>query len=77
MVNGDIDAMVYDAPLLRYLARTEFLGAVKVLPARFKRQNYGIAMPTGSALREPVNRALLQIIEQSEWEDILYQYLGK
>lgn len=77
VVNGDIDAMVYDAPSLLYLTLTEFRGEVKVLPAIFKRQNYGIAMPTGSTLRENVNRSLLHIIEQAEWEDILYQYLGK
>ena len=77
LVNGDIDAMVYDEPSLRYLTLTEFRGEVKVLPAIFRRQNYGIAMPTGSTLRESVNRSLLHIIEQAEWEDVLYQYLGK
>jgi len=77
IVNGDIDAMVYDAPLLRYLTLTDFPGNVKVLPATFRRQNYGIAMPTESKFRENINRALLQITDKKEWEDILYQYLGK
>jgi polar amino acid transport system substrate-binding protein len=72
-----IDAFVYDAPLLQYLTRTQFAGEVKVLPRTFEKQNYAIAMPQGSSLREPLNRALLKRISQPEWQDTLYRYLGE
>jgi len=74
---GEIDAFVYDAPLLRYLANTEMRGQVWVLPVTFERQDYAIALPSGSPLREPVNRALLKRIGQPAWQETLYRYLGR
>jgi polar amino acid transport system substrate-binding protein len=77
VARGEMDAMVYDAPLLRYLAMTELQGKIEVLPATFERQNYGMALPSGSALREPINRVLLKVIAQPAWQDLLYRYLGQ
>jgi ABC-type amino acid transport substrate-binding protein len=76
LVQGDIDALVYDAPLLRYLALTEFQETVDVLPGTFERQDYGLAFPTGSALREPINRIILEKIHQPAWQNVLIRYLG-
>lgn len=75
--NRTIDAMVYDAPLLLYLARTQFQGAIAVLPITLERQDYGIALPPGSPLRESINRALIEIIHQPTWQGILDRYLGQ
>ncbi len=74
--NGQIGAMVYDAPILRYLANTELNGTVRVLPNTFQEQYYGFAMPHDSPLREPINRVLLDKIHQPEWQDVLYKYFG-
>jgi polar amino acid transport system substrate-binding protein len=76
VARGDMDAMVYDAPILRYLVTTELPGKVQVLPAVFERQDYGIALPSGSPLREPINRLLLEKISAPAWKDVLYRYLG-
>jgi len=73
---GTLDAFVYDAPLLRFLANSTFKGAVDVLPVKFERQDYSFALPTGSPLREPINRILLRKITQPEWQNTLYRYLG-
>jgi ABC-type amino acid transport substrate-binding protein len=72
---GQLDAMVYDAPLLRYIATTQMEGAVDVLPNTFTRQDYCIALPTGSPLREPINRMLLDDKIRALWRDILFEYL--
>lgn len=72
---GRLDAMVYDAPLLRYTATTEMGGTVDVLPNTFDRQDYCIALPTGSPLREPINRILLDETTRALWRDILFEYL--
>lgn len=77
VAGGEADAMVYDAPLLRYLVSTELQGKIDVLPVTFDRQMYGIALPTASPLREPINRVLLAEIRQPRWQEILYRYLGK
>jgi polar amino acid transport system substrate-binding protein len=74
---GGVDAMVYDAPILQYLAKHELGGAVRVLPQVFDRQDYGIALPDGSALREPLNRALLDALAGDRWQALLERYLGQ
>jgi len=74
---GKLDAVVYDAPLLRYLVAKELPGRVTVLPNTFERQYYGIALPTGSPWREEINVLLLEKIHQPAWRDLLYRYLGQ
>ena len=73
---GSIEALVYDAPILRYLIHNEFQGDLEVLPHTFHREDYGIALPKGSSLREPINRVLLEKIHGRELQNILHQYLG-
>ncbi|HHO56219.1 MAG TPA: transporter substrate-binding domain-containing protein [Trueperaceae bacterium] len=71
----DVDAVVYDDALLKYLINKEF-NSLEVLPGLFELQGYGIAMPTNSPLREKINRVILQIIREDDWKDILTKYLG-
>jgi ABC-type amino acid transport substrate-binding protein len=73
---GQADAMVYDAPVLRFLAKTELGGAVDVLPAVFERQDYGFALPDGSPWREKINRALLTELASDSWRELVTRYLG-
>ncbi len=77
IVEGKLDAFVYDAPLLRYLVHKGWPGRLDVLPQTFVRQDYGIALPEGSPLREPINRILLLKIRDDAWLDILQQYFGQ
>jgi ABC-type amino acid transport substrate-binding protein len=44
----EIDAVVYDAAILRYESRQHFPGEVHVLPTTFERQDYAFALPTDS-----------------------------
>lgn len=75
--DGTIEALVYDRPLLLYLVRNEFPGRLEVLPVTFLPQDYGIALRQRSPLREPINRVLLEIIENPAWEGTISQYLGR
>lgn len=76
MVDGQVDAFVFNVLVLRYLARTEFLGRVRVLPSTFDRYHVKMAVPTRSPLREPLNRALLAIVGGSEWNRRVERYIG-
>jgi len=76
LATGQADAVVYDAPILRYMVLQGFADRVKVLSGSFERQDYGIAFPSGSRLREPVNPELLKRLHEPLWQDILYRYLG-
>lgn len=71
-----IDAMVYDAPLLKYTIKEEFNEQLKVIDNLFEYQNYGIAFPEKSPLRETVNRVMLKIIHSDDWTKVLKKYLG-
>lgn len=73
---GAVDAMVHDAPILRYLVQHGSHGSVRVLPPVFEPQEYGIALADGSPLREAVNRALLHRIDSPKWRELLREYLG-
>lgn len=73
--DGDLDAMVYDAPQLRYIAK-QLGGDVVVLPGTFQRQDYGFAVPPDSPLREQINRALLRELNSERWLALREHYLG-
>lgn len=74
--DGDIDAFVHDDPLLRY-ARTQGMGEdVRLLQGTYGRQEYGIALPPQSPLREGINRALLDYVESDDWQADLTRALG-
>ena len=73
---GEIVAFVHDDPLLRY-ARTQGMGEdVRLLQGTFGRQEYGIALPPQSPLREGINRALLDYVESDDWQANLTRALG-
>jgi polar amino acid transport system substrate-binding protein len=77
VTKGEVDAIVYDAPLLRYFAQMEFEGLIEVSPVTFERQDYGFALPENSQLREPVNRILLRVVRSKQWREQLKGYLGE
>jgi len=76
LAKGKTDAVVYDAPMLRYLVKQRYDTTLRVLPRKFERQDYAIALRAGSDLREPINRVLLKRITDPGWEDTLYKYMG-
>ena len=79
---GRVDAVVADKPGLLYrfdvaqAAREAASDAdVEVLRATFGRQDYGIVLPPGSPLREPINRAVLDFLASDAWNALLIRYL--
>ncbi|HEX5509177.1 MAG TPA: transporter substrate-binding domain-containing protein [Pseudolabrys sp.] len=74
---GTIDAFVYDKPLLTWIVLQDFSSTLRVLDVSFDDQNYAIALPKSSALREKLDIALLEEIESDWWQQTLFQYLGR
>ena len=72
-----VDAVVYDAPNLRYYARNEGKEKYTVVGKLFEPQDYGIAVPQGSPLREKLNRAILTVLESDELGNIKRKWFGK
>lgn len=67
---GELDAVVHHAPYLQYYATHEGTGKVRVVGTVFAELDYGIAMPEGSKWREPMNRALLRLMESGVYAKI-------
>jgi polar amino acid transport system substrate-binding protein len=74
---GDIDAFVYDKPLLTWIVLHDFSTTLRMLDIVFDTQNYAIALPKGSPLRATLNLPLLDETESDWWQQTLFQYLGK
>jgi polar amino acid transport system substrate-binding protein len=73
---GQVDAVVMDSPVLRYYAADAGAGLVRLVGPVFSLQDYGIALPTGSPLREEINRALLEMIEDGSYERLEQSWFG-
>ena len=69
-----VDAFVYDEAIVKYLTNQKSMQSVKLTDAKFQPQNYSIQLQEGSPLREKINRALLEILESKEWDDIKHKY---
>ena len=74
---GRTDAVVYDAPLLRYDIHQHFRGKLQVLPLILARQDYAFALPNHSPLREAIDTSLLQRINAPDWPDRLNKAFGQ
>lgn len=75
VADGEIDAFVFNELVLKNLSRTEFSGRIRVLPEIFDQYYVSFAMPSGSALREPLNRVLLKIIAADDWTRLKARYI--
>ncbi len=73
---GDVQAIVYDHPVLLYYALQNEGKGYTVPGEAFEKEDYGIAFPTGSALREEINRALLILLEEGTYEQIYNKWYG-
>jgi polar amino acid transport system substrate-binding protein len=77
LLSGSAQAILADAPTMRYLARREpYVGKITVLPKTLQTEPYGIAMRDGSPWRKQIDRALLHRLATPEWKDMVYRYLG-
>ncbi len=73
---GEVEAVVYDAPILRYYASKQGADKARIVGPLFEKQNYGFAVPEGSFLREEVNRALLRMRENGSYERLHNKWFG-
>lgn len=76
LAEGQVDAVVYDAPILRYLVNRELEAELEVLPREFEPQNYALAVPPNSELREPLNQLILQRTRERAWQESVKRHLG-
>lgn len=76
LLEGNVEAVVFDAPVLLSFVEHEGKGRVRLAGATFHREDYGIVYPEGSALRKKVDRALLQLREDGTYNQIYEKWFG-
>lgn len=72
----EIDAVVFDAPILAYYATNEGRGKARLVGKIFVPENYGVALPSGSPLAEPINQSLLKLREDGTYAAIYRKWFG-
>jgi polar amino acid transport system substrate-binding protein len=68
--DSELDAVVFDAPILLYYAAHDGKGKVQVVGSIFRKESYAIALPNGSPYRKPINNALLSLQENGKYQEI-------
>lgn len=76
LLNDETDAIVFDTPVLLFYAQNQGYGQVKVVGPIFQEEDYGIALPTGSPLRKPINTALLRLHSSGRYDAIYKKWFG-
>jgi polar amino acid transport system substrate-binding protein len=73
---GDVDALIYERPILGYMIQEYGWRDLQILPHTLAVHDYAIALPTDSPLKEPINRALLKVVYGPDWKDVVQRYVG-
>jgi ABC-type amino acid transport substrate-binding protein len=76
LLAGNVDAIVYDSPVLRYFSISEGKGQTEIVGSIFKPEKYGIALEQGSPLREPINEVLLEMYQDGTLDIIYGRWFG-
>jgi len=73
---GEVDAVIYEAPILQYLGETTHK-KVKVLPGTFANHGYAFGLRPDSPVRREFNKALVKITASDSWTSVMSSYLGQ
>ena len=68
--DSNIDAVVFDAPILLYYAAHDGKGKVQVVGNVFRKESYAIALPNGSPYRKLINNAILSLQEKGTYQEL-------
>jgi polar amino acid transport system substrate-binding protein len=73
---GEIDAIVFDGPILAYYVNTHPKSRFKLVGPVFLSENYGIALPSSSPLSEDINQSLLELRENGTYDRLYRKWFG-
>ena len=76
LLDGGYDAVVYDAPVLRYFVAHQGDGAALMAGPVFQEDDYGLVFRIGSQLRKPVDQTLLSMREDGSFGMIEEKWFG-
>jgi len=76
VVAGGADAAMHDTPNVLYYIKTAGQGRVKAVGPDVKAAFYGIGFQQGSELRDKVNVALLEMMEDGAYDKLYMKWFG-
>jgi len=76
VVTGGADAAMHDTPNVLYYIKTAGQGRVKAVGPDVKAAFYGIGFQQGSELRDKVNVALLEMMEDGAYDELYKKWFG-
>lgn len=76
LVNGGVDAVLFDAPVVYHYAATAGKGKVKIVGDVLDQQKYGAAFPQGSELVDKYNLALKHLKDNGTYATIYKKWFG-
>jgi ABC-type amino acid transport substrate-binding protein len=75
--HGQVDAVVNSIGALRYLIAMRFMQTIRTPQGVLEPVYMAIALPPGSALKKPLDEALVGITGSQEWRQIEGSYFGR
>jgi polar amino acid transport system substrate-binding protein len=75
VIDGEVDAAVYDAPVIMYYVKNE--PRAQMVGSQFRPEGYGIIFPLNSPLRRPVDTALLKLVENGTYDTLYRKWFGQ
>ena len=76
LLNQEADAVLFNAPFLRYFAAHDGLGRASVVGPEINRQEIGFVFQLNSPLRREVNHALISLREDGTYQQIYEKWFG-
>jgi ABC-type amino acid transport substrate-binding protein len=73
---GKVQAVVFDAPILKYYVNKLGADAFTLVPGLFEKNNYGFGLQQDSPLRERINQVLLKLNENGATDDLRKKWFG-
>ncbi|WP_070121047.1 glutamine ABC transporter substrate-binding protein [Bacillus marinisedimentorum] len=74
---GRLDAVLYDAPNVKYYIATEGGGDMKTVGDILQGEQYGIAMPKDSELVDKINEGLKNVQDNGTYDDIYEKWFDE
>jgi len=77
VLQGKVQALVFDAPTLQYWAARRGDGNLRVVGPIFAPEKYGIAVADGSPWRKRINGALLEMVEDGRYHALYSKWFAQ
>lgn len=77
LLDGDIDAIIGDKPVLEYYARTHASEPLTVVGAVFNPEKYGFGLPPDSPMRQAITVEVVGAQEDGALQNMITKYFGR